>query len=510
MDPLLSASALDLASWIRRGDVTSQEVVAAHVSQIERVNPTIRAVVAHRFEHAKREAFEADARQRREGTKNLPPLHGVPCTIKESFAVAGLPNSGGLVARKDHRAPEDAVTVKRLRAAGAIPLGVTNLSELCMWMESDNQVYGRSNNPYDPARIVGGSSGGEGAIVGAGASPFGLGADIGGSIRMPAFFNGVFGHKPTGTLVPGSGQFPIAHGSGLRMMTTGPICRRAADLMPLLRTLAGPDAGDPECRPFTLDDPSRVKLRGLRVVSIEHNGFMRVSDELLRAQRRAADHLRSLGAHVVHASVKSLRASLPIWSAMMAAAGGPTYCELLGNGEPIAVGREWIRWLARRTPYTFMSLVLATVEKFPLIRGRQGDQLLALAGALRQELVDLIGDGVMLYPSFPKVAPKHGEPLFPPVQWTYTAILNALELPSTQVPLGLNDQQLPLGVQVVTVHGQDHRSIAVALELERAFGGWTPPAWCENDRWNRSLTPRGEPSDLAAHPPVMTTLPAPL
>jgi fatty acid amide hydrolase 2 len=372
-----------------------------------------------------------------------------------------------------------------------------------MWMESDNCVYGRSNNPYDPSRIVGGSSGGEGAIVGAGASPFGLGADIGGSIRMPAFFNGVFGHKPTGTLVPGSGQFPIAHGSGLRMMTTGPICRRAVDLMPLLRTLAGPDAGDPECRAFTLGDPSQVKLRGLRVVSIEHNGFMRVSDELLRAQRRAADHLRSLGAHVVNASVKSLRASLPIWSAMMAAAGGPTYGELLGNGEPVKVGRELARWLVRRSPYTIMSLMLATVEKLPLIRGRTGDQLLALGRALRGELVDLIGDGVMLYPSFPKVAPKHGEPLFPPVQWTYTAILNALELPSTQVPLGLNDEQLPLGVQVVTTHGHDHRSIAVALELERAFGGWTPPSWCENDRWSRASCRPGQP-------PVMTTLPAPL
>lgn len=487
MDPLLSASARRLAAWIRRGDVTSQEVVEAHVAQIERVNPTIRAVVAHRFDDARREAFEADARLRRSGARDLPEFFGVPCTIKESVAVEGMPNSGGLLARKDHRASADAPTVTRLRDVGAIPLGVTNLSELCMWMESDNNVYGRSNNPYDPSRIVGGSSGGEGAIVGAGASPFGLGADIGGSIRMPAFFNGVFGHKPTGTLVPGSGQFPVAHGSALRMMTTGPICRRAEDLMPLLRALAGPHEGDPECRPFTLGDPTDVELRGMRIVSIEHNGFTRVCDDLLLAQRRAADALAARGAKIVQASNAKLRASLPIWSAMMAAAGGPTYAEILGNGEPVSVGRELARWIAGRSPYTIMSLGLALIEKLPALKGAQAEKVLRLGRALRSELVDLIGDGVLLYPSFPKVAPKHGDPKLPPIQWSYTAILNALELPSTQVPLGLNEQGLPLGVQVVAVHGDDHRSIAVAMELERAFGGWTPPKWCENDRWSRRL-----------------------
>src|SRR5699024_2538512 len=137
----------------------------------------------------------------------------------------GMPNTAGVVSRVGLRATEDATSVARYRQAGAIPIGVTNTSEACMWMESNNKVYGRSNNPYDITRIVGGSSGGEGAIIGAGVVPFGLGSDVGGSIRMPAFFNGVFGHKASSGLIPNSGQFPPIEGEGLRYLSTGPLAR---------------------------------------------------------------------------------------------------------------------------------------------------------------------------------------------------------------------------------------------------------------------------------------------
>jgi fatty acid amide hydrolase 2 len=196
MSDLLTTSVRELARRVRSRTLSSLELVDAHIAQIERVNPVLNAVVRERFEEARVEARRADARQAR--GDDLPPLHGVPCTIKEAFALTGMPNTSGLLARKGFLATEDAAAVAKLRAAGAIPLGVTNVSELCMWLESNNRVYGRTNNPYDPARIAGGSSGGEGAIVAAGASPFGLGSDVGGSIRLPAFFNGIFGHKPSG------------------------------------------------------------------------------------------------------------------------------------------------------------------------------------------------------------------------------------------------------------------------------------------------------------------------
>ena len=155
-----------------------------------------------------------------------------------------MPNSCGVVARAGRIAERDATVVARLRAAGAIPLGVTNCSEITAWPGADNKVYGRTGNAYDPERSCGGSSGGEGAIVGTGGAPFGIGTDIGGSIRIPTFCNGVFGHKPTGGLVPATGQYPAYTGAALRINTTGPLARRAEDLMPLLRVLAGPDGED--------------------------------------------------------------------------------------------------------------------------------------------------------------------------------------------------------------------------------------------------------------------------
>src|SRR3954449_5018896 len=223
---VLRASALELAAAIRAGELTSREVVEAHIARLEAFQPRTGAVAVPRYDAAREAAGAADAWSGGE----RPPLHGVPCTIKESFACEGLPNAAGRVSRRDVRAEVDAPTVANLRAAGAIPLGLTNTSELCMWMESTNKLYGRSSSAYDARRTAGGSSGGEGAAVGSGGSPFGLGADIGGSVRFPAYFNGVFGHKATPGVVTNEGQFPAAEGDSDRLLATGPICRRAEDL----------------------------------------------------------------------------------------------------------------------------------------------------------------------------------------------------------------------------------------------------------------------------------------
>ncbi|WP_437683074.1 amidase [Sorangium sp. So ce131] len=480
-DPLLLHSATRLAALIRDRAVTSADVVEAHIRHIERVNPTLNAMVADRFDAARAEARAADALLARIGPAAAPPFLGVPCSIKESFAVAGMPNSAGLVARAGVRAGEDAVTVARLRAAGFIPLGVTNVSELCMWMETSNRIYGRTNNPYDPARTAGGSSGGEGAVVGAGGAPVGLGSDIGGSIRMPAFFNGVFGHKPTGGLVPTSGQYPLPGERGLRFLTAGPIARRAEDLMPVLRVLAGPDGRDPGCAPLPLGDPASVDLAGLTVLSVEHDGIWRVSADLLAAQRRAARALAARGATVREARIDLLARTLDIWTAMVGTSGGATFRALLGNGRPVSLSRELARWSIRRSPHTLPALALTLLEDVGQRLPARVRRALELGQALRAELVSRIGErGVMLYPSYPRPAPRHYAPLLPPFQWTYTAVLNVMEMPATQVPLGLNRDGLPLGVQVAAIHGNDHLTIAVAQHLERALGGWAPPSlsWC--------------------------------
>ena len=150
-----------------------------------------------------------------------------------------MPQVVGMVSRRDVYGQKDSYAVAALRNAGAIPLGVTNTPELAMWYETYNRVYGRSKNAYDRGRITGGSSGGEGAIVGAGGTPVGLGSDVAGSIRMPAFFNGVFGHKASPLLINNDGHFPSAHGQTLNYLSAGPLCRRAEDLEVLVRILAG-------------------------------------------------------------------------------------------------------------------------------------------------------------------------------------------------------------------------------------------------------------------------------
>ena len=160
--------------------------------------------------------------------------------------MAGMPNCAGLVSRNQYRSTENAPTVQRMIDAGAIPLGVTNTPELCLWIETENRQYGRTNNAYSAKRTAGGSSGGEGAVVGSGGSPLGLGADIGGSIRLPAFFNGVFGLKPSPGVVPSTGQFPTTHTEiAAQMLTIGPIVRRAEDIWPMLKVIAGPGRDRP-------------------------------------------------------------------------------------------------------------------------------------------------------------------------------------------------------------------------------------------------------------------------
>jgi len=473
----LYTSATSIAAAIREGKASAVDVLEVHIQAIQRLNPTLNAVVADRFDLAREEARQADEAIRRGDPLAERPLHGVPCTIKESFAVRGMPNTSGLVTRIGQLAQQDAITVQRLKEAGAIIMGVTNVSELCLWMESNNRVYGRSRNPYDPSRTVGGSSGGEGCIVGSGASPFGLGADIGGSIRMPAFFGGVFGHKPSPMLVPNQGQFPCTETpAGHRMLSTGPICRRAEDLYPLLKVLSGEYEGQggslPEARPEDVD------IGALKVVLVEDDGGrVAVDKEIKGGVRRVAEHLAARGAQVETRSFPELRVALEIWAVRMHLASKTTFTEQLSNGQSFSARRELLKAAMRRSDFTLPAIALSIIERLPAFSPDKMAAIIERQNLLRAEILHSLGpNGVMLYPPYPCVAPKHARPLLRPYRPVYTAALNALEFGVTQAPLGLNAKGLPLGVQIAAGPGADHRTIAVALEIERAFGGWQPPA----------------------------------
>jgi fatty acid amide hydrolase 2 len=477
--PVTERSALALARAIRSRELTAADVVDAHIKVHERFAPRINAIAADRFEAARAEARAAD--QLVAGSadaSDLPPLLGVPFTVKETIAVRGMPLSGGVPARRDERAAENAPAVARLVGAGAIPLGVTNVSELTLWIESENRVYGRTNNPYDPSRTAGGSSGGEGAAVGCGGSPFGLASDIAGSIRIPALFCGVFGHKPSGGVVPNTGLWPPTTGESGRMLGTGVLARRAGDLMPLLALIAGPDGVDPITEPVELGDPARVSLEGLSVVTVEDASVRPLSTDMRDARERAVGALLAAGASVRRVQLRSWRKAAPAFLAALEEGSGAdaahaTLRLLKESGEERPSWRELLR---PGGPHTLPTRVTLAAE---MLRSEDGSEpsrrALSAAREIVAELTDAVGDGVLLHPAHPRPAPKHRRTLGRLWLLTPTSVFNMAALPVTEVPLGLSDSGLPVGVQVAAGPKRDHMSIAVALELERVFCGWVPP-----------------------------------
>jgi amidase len=239
---ITTKSATELANAIRSKQLSSKSIVEAHLEQIAKVNPKLNAVVQLTAESARKEADEADAALARGDIKG--PLHGVPVTIKDTLETTGVICTGGTKGRANYVPNADATAVARLRAAGAIILGKTNVPELAGAIETDNLVYGRTNNPYDLGRTPGGSSGGEAAIVAACGSPLGLGTDAGGSIRIPAHFCGLAAIKPTSGRVPRTGQFPLPMGARNAVFHVSLIARNVDDLALALPIIAGPDFRD--------------------------------------------------------------------------------------------------------------------------------------------------------------------------------------------------------------------------------------------------------------------------
>jgi fatty acid amide hydrolase 2 len=477
MAALTERSAFDLAGAIHRREVTSLAVVEAHVERLRSTHSRINAVVAERYEAALEQARVCDQRVALTSVRaavagGLPPLFGVPFTVKESIALEGMPQTAGVLARSGQRPTRSATAVQRLTDAGAIPLGVTNTSEMTLWIESDNQVYGRTNNPYDPRRTAGGSSGGEAAAVAVGGTPFGIGADIGGSIRIPALFCGVFGHKPSSGLVPNTGIWPAVKGTAEEMLAIGPLTRRAEDLMPLLRILAG------EQKAEQLGEVAEVSLDGLQVTLVEGTSRRAMGGAVRDARERAAGALASAGATVRMINMAGWGDALLSYLLMLQedpdSDWHPTQAFLQQGGEPALGTRELLLGGAGHTLPTRLTVGAERLGKV-ISTAKTREKLIARGRALAEELVDAIGDGVLLHPAHPTLAPRHRRTHGRAWLMMPAAIFNMAGVPVTEVPLGLSAEGLPMGIQVAAGPGADHLSIAIALELEAVFGGWTPP-----------------------------------
>ncbi|KAK4023061.1 hypothetical protein OUZ56_008496 [Daphnia magna] len=477
---ILLESATCLAKKIRTQEITSEEVVKTFIRRIKTVNPIINCVVDNRFDLALEEARKVDqllqsGQKDEESLEIETPFLGVPFTIKDCFSVAGLHYTSGLVKRKDIIGKFDSDVVILMKKAGAIMLAITNVPEMCMWWESVNNVYGRSRNPYDVNRTVGGSSGGEAGLLAAAGSPFGIGSDIGGSIRLPAFFNGIFGHKPTSGIVSNHEQQPVAEKVLQSYLVTGPMSRFCSDLLPMYRVLAGD-----KVKQLKLDE--KVSLSKIRYFYMEHFGknplLSRVHPDLKKAQRKVVHHIRgTYNASIQKLKLPLLYHAMEMWSVKMTSAGNPPFvAELAMRKGQISLVVEFLKFCIGKCDHTLYALAMGFLEKLcPPSSHPLSVKMSAMCDELRLQLQKVLGDdGVLLVPPHPTAAIYHNQSLTRPFNFAYVAIFNVLGFPVTQVPLGLGSWGVPLGVQVIGNLHNDHLTLAVAAELERAFGGWVP------------------------------------
>lgn len=275
--PFLKESSVRIAKYIRHRKLTAEEVVEACIERIRGVNGILNAVTDDRFDQAIEEAREID-RKIQEGSYSeeyfqKKPFLGVPFTTKDSTACEGMLWTFGLTCRKDVRATEDADVVAQMKSAGGILLAKTNIPEFNLWQETRNSLFGQTVNPYNTTRTTGGSSGGEASLIAACGSPMGIGTDIGGSIRMPAFFCGVYGHKPSSYLISTKGLTRRTGTEKHTMVVAGPMTRHAEDLIPMLKVFVGSNINK-----LKLDIP--VDVTKLKYFYCEESRDVRVSPVL--------------------------------------------------------------------------------------------------------------------------------------------------------------------------------------------------------------------------------------
>ena len=314
-DELWRKGALQLAGMIARKEVSSREVVAAHLARIDAVNPHLNAIVRRWDADSLAAADAADAAVSAGG--KLGPLHGVPITVKENIDLAGTPTTQSVVILAEAVSPTDAPVVERMRAAGAIPIDRTNLPDLGLRVTTESSLHGVTHNPWHPTRTTGGSSGGEGSALASGMSPLGLGNDIGGSLRNPATCCGIASIKPTQGLVPWATEIPPQDPgmSAQLMLSEGTMARHIADVRAGLMIIAGAHDRDPRALPVTLAD--RASGRALRVAVATDPPGGSTHPEIVAAISKAADALSDAGAQVTEAVPASFARAVHLWGVIL-------------------------------------------------------------------------------------------------------------------------------------------------------------------------------------------------
>lgn len=448
-----TASAGALAAALADREASALELFEAATARIEAMDGPINAVVVRDFERAREAALAADAALAR-GERR--PLLGVPMTVKESFHVLGLPTTWGLEPFKGWIPPYEATAVQRLKAAGAVILGKTNIPPYLADFVSDNPVYGRTRNPHDLARSPGGSSGGSAAALAAGYAPLELGSDIGGSIRVPAHFCGVFGHKPTWGLVPGTGQAPPPFetpGAPVELGVVGPMARTARDLDLALSVLAGPEGDEAKAYRLELPAPRGARIADYRVLVLDRHPIAPAGEDVVGALHGLAGRLERAGAKVVRASehLPDLAAAhglyIQMLTTVMSRGGGPGF-------PPPPDAHVWLGFLDARAHFRrawarlFQDVDAVLAPPVGMVAFPYGDDRDVWTRTL-------VIDG-------------RESPFIDQLAWPGMATMPGL--PSTCVPVGKTAAGLPVGVQIIGPAFEDRTPIALAGLIERELG----------------------------------------
>jgi Asp-tRNA(Asn)/Glu-tRNA(Gln) amidotransferase A subunit family amidase len=481
-DGLAAESAARLAARIRLRQVSPVEVLETHARRIEDRNPRLNAFVALDLERALVEARAAEREVMRAaapGRRGRPPdpgprpLLGVPISIKDALEVAALPAVAGTRLRAGHVPAADAPVVARLRRAGAIVLGKTNVPECALDWRTDNPVFGETVNPWDPDRTPGGSSGGEAAAIAASCSAAGVGSDLGGSIRVPAHFCGIAGLKPTPGRVAATGHFPPVAGPLAQGLAIGPLARRVEDLALLLEVMTGFDPADPGSVPVRRRRPGAGRRRPagrLRAAYYTADGVAPVTPATRAAVEAAAQALRERGVEAEERRPPGIEEACDLWTAWIGRGGvGPVVSLYDGHEDLMGPLIRALRAQVQARP--------VSVDDF--LRAWYGrDRLRASVLRWMAEFPVLLTP-VAALPAFRR---DHRGP-FQVEGWTveyqrafsYSQAFNLLGFPAAAVPFGRSPEGLPIGVQVVGRPFKDGTVLRIAALLEEAAGPWRAP-----------------------------------
>lgn len=475
-------SAAEQVAALAKGEVSAAELCDLAVARIEALDPRLNAVVLRDFERAREAAKAADAALAR-GERRA--LLGLPMTVKEQFAVAGLPTSWGDPKHRDWRPEADALAVSRLKAAGAVILGKTNVAAMLSDWQSTNEVYGTTNNPWDVGRTPGGSSGGSAAALAAGFVALELGSDIGGSLRAPAHFCGVTAHKPSLDLVPLRGGEPPGVPAIARrgeLSVAGPMARTAGDLALGLEVLAGPDELlEGIGYRLALPPPRHAALRDYRVLVVDEHPLLPTAANVRRALDELAGRLERAGCAVARGSsaLPDLARTTQVYVLLLSAFLAADLPE-----KAVAAAEKAARELAPddRSLQAMRLRGGALSHRDWLAASRSRDALRHRWQALFAEF------DVMLCPAMPTVAFPHdhspqrtrvieidGAPHAYRDQLAWIAPATLTGFPATAAPIGLSPEGLPVGVQIVGGYLDDRTTIDFAGHLEREFGGFRAP-----------------------------------